>query len=111
MTRCYSSRIGSSGKWTFPGGGVDKGEGPLVAAGREVREELGIMISEGDVGKYSDWIHHPRGFLYRYYRVRLGNKPEIIAQWEIGDWMWVKWSEVEQYLDEEEWERMQGRIG
>lgn len=35
-----------SGKWTFPGGGIGRGETPEAAARRELREETGCGIAE-----------------------------------------------------------------
>jgi mutator protein MutT len=32
------------GSWEFPGGKIEEGENPLIAACREVEEELGVLI-------------------------------------------------------------------
>ena len=42
-------------RWTFPGGGIDKGELAFQAAIREIREEVGIHLTENrlmEVGSY-----------------------------------------------------------
>lgn len=38
-----------AGKWEMPGGKVDPGEGERAALARELREELGIEVSVGDL--------------------------------------------------------------
>lgn len=48
--------IGSSprdGGWKIPQGGMDKGETPLEALFREVKEELGVILDNRDVHPWS----------------------------------------------------------
>lgn len=42
------------GSWTFPGGGVERGEDPAAAAIREVREEVGVAL--GTVTRIGDYF-------------------------------------------------------
>jgi 8-oxo-dGTP pyrophosphatase MutT (NUDIX family) len=46
--RAASLRAHSS-QWALPGGRCDEGETPVVAALRELREELGLVLNEADV--------------------------------------------------------------
>mgnify|MGYP000916820515 CR=1 FL=1 len=51
--------------WTFPGGGIEKDEDPITAAKREVKEEVGIIISDlRDVGKLSNEREYKRDTIY-----------------------------------------------
>lgn len=56
-------RRGDSGKWGFPGGAVELGETPQMAAIREVKEETGLTVEAGRlIGVYTDCdMSYPNG--------------------------------------------------
>lgn len=48
-------RRGDSNKWGFPGGAIELGETPQMAAIREVKEETGLDVEVGElIGIYTD---------------------------------------------------------
>jgi len=49
LTRRASRLRAHAGQWALPGGRCDEGEGPVEAAVRELHEELGVLLSDGDV--------------------------------------------------------------
>lgn len=61
--RVLLQKRGDSGKWGFPGGAIEIGETPEMAAVREVKEETGLDVSVGRlIGVYTDPdITYPNG--------------------------------------------------
>jgi 8-oxo-dGTP pyrophosphatase MutT (NUDIX family) len=49
LTRRAQSLRAHGGQWALPGGRCDEGESPVAAALRELDEELGVRLGEGDV--------------------------------------------------------------
>jgi 8-oxo-dGTP pyrophosphatase MutT (NUDIX family)/predicted HAD superfamily Cof-like phosphohydrolase len=73
LTR-ISARGHHVGSWTLPGGGVDHGEPPRVAAAREVREETGLDVEIGgllDVHDTHFTGRSPNGTLEDFHGVHL----------------------------------------
>ena len=56
-------RRGDCDQWGFPGGTVELGETPQMAAVREVKEETGLDVAVGDlIGIYTDFdVECPNG--------------------------------------------------
>jgi 8-oxo-dGTP pyrophosphatase MutT (NUDIX family) len=55
-------------KWTFPGGGVEKGESFKEAAQRELEEEVGIKTQDlVEVGEYSSDSNYKKNIVRCFY--------------------------------------------
>jgi mutator protein MutT len=71
----------------FPGGGIEPGEEPIVAAVREVHEEVGIHINVGDgrfMGVYP--VHHnAKTVLLNVFLF-----PEVDSLGGKGEWLSIK---------------------
>lgn len=74
--------------WTFPGGGVDRGELPVHTARREALEEVGIDIEEWkDIGEYQSRREHKKDVVYCFYakvespEFQIDNDEVIEARW------------------------------
>jgi 8-oxo-dGTP pyrophosphatase MutT (NUDIX family) len=78
-------------RWDFPGGGMRRGEDPLAAMRRELREELGVELAgelrllgvRGGPGRYA-------GKQISYYAAQLGADQTIVRDpVEIAEVRWI----------------------
>ena len=75
------------GRWTWPKGKVDKGEQPLEAARREIREETGLksirLVSK--VGRVNYFYRRKKGLIYKtvhFYLFEFKGKEALSIQKE-----------------------------
>ena len=78
----------SKGKWNGFGGRIEKGEGGLEAAAREVWEEAGVRIKEGDlIKKASFYYYEPEGdwqvevFVCKRWQGEVAESEEMRPEW------------------------------
>ncbi|MFI8079675.1 NUDIX domain-containing protein [Kitasatospora sp. NPDC086009] len=80
--------------WQFPGGTIDRGEGPVACAERELTEETGLVRPAGELLVIS-WTHpsdeldHPaEHFLFDFGTVPDGT-PVTVPAGELDDHRWA----------------------
>lgn len=83
----------SDGKWSLPGGGVHKDETVLQGAVRELKEEVGLQLTEKDLKPLGEaMIYRAYGHRYPFYCFIAEVKKDvpIKLQWyEISHAQWV----------------------
>lgn len=99
--------------WQMPQGGIDKGEGPVDAAYREVYEEIGVPKDKLELlRESSQWFHYDlpfplsqrvwkgryRGQKQRWFAMRfLGTDADVdltLHKPEFDQWRWVALSDL-----------------
>jgi len=80
-----------AGDWILPGGGLHFREDPLHCAIREVREETGLELSQGQLTKIGEGAAQDHGLKFHYvlFRVKLNKNVQLKRQkLEIVDISW-----------------------
>jgi ADP-ribose pyrophosphatase YjhB (NUDIX family) len=77
------------GHWTFPGGGINRGERPRDAAVREVAEEVGIDLADvAPIGTYFTRQQYKRDTVH-CFTATVGSADHVIDEAEIAEARWV----------------------
>ncbi|HCC83260.1 TPA: hypothetical protein DEP96_00240 [Candidatus Uhrbacteria bacterium] len=68
-------------KWGVPGGKIDTGETALAAVVREVKEETGIVLAEGDYEYFKTaYVRYPEyDFVFNMYTTELAEEPSLVV--------------------------------
>ena len=87
------------GFWSFPGGGLEKGESSEVGVLRELFEETKILASSQQLeGAKKFSVRNKWGDYTLYtYLIHFSKKPEVLLNEEHSEFTWVGPSEFDQY--------------
>ena len=94
--------IDTNDQWTFPKGHIEKGEKPVMAAVREIEEEIGLsQLQAGDLLEKSDyWFKFNDETIHKYvyfFLVEATSNEELVPQ--ISEIKAAKWFSPEEALD------------
>jgi 8-oxo-dGTP diphosphatase len=95
-----------SGQWFLPGGAVERGERPEVAAQRELFEESGLELAEELelVGAYPIWLYG-RDFLQLSYRARVRDGDLTVSHEHDGAY-WIDAAQMRENMNDAVIERL-----
>ena len=86
-----------NGKWTTPGGHLEKGETPVEGAVREVEEEAGIRLKPSVLVRLTTkTVHTPEGKILRVHGYRANLQKEVSTSMandpdnEVYRWHWMQ---------------------
>jgi 8-oxo-dGTP pyrophosphatase MutT (NUDIX family) len=80
--------------WELPGGSLKRGEAPEAGAAREVREELGLRLSQlKPLGQVAGRVDFRRDVLY-CFAAEVGTPALTLDQGEIAAARWFAWNQL-----------------
>jgi len=84
-----------AGRWEFPGGKLEPGESPREALQREIREELNLEVSAGEVVETLYHRYDWRAVLILVYRCQI--EQGTLRHVEVADHRWVTPEQMNDY--------------
>jgi len=75
------------GLWEFPGGKQNPGESPAAALEREIREELGAVVTVGALLERVDWSYPEKRVRLSFFRCTIDGEPRGLEGQELA---WVR---------------------
>jgi 8-oxo-dGTP diphosphatase len=83
------------GRWEFPGGKADPGEGFETALVREYKEEFGLNVTAGALITEAEFIHRGEQFALHAFTVSWDDFTDPVFLEEHTDFKWVSFEELE----------------
>ncbi len=80
-----------TGKWSLPGGGMHRGEKPVYAVLRELREETNVLLQNADL-RYLGLKNQDKGLPFSYHLFAAQAPRELVLKkqrFEIIDVQWI----------------------
>jgi 8-oxo-dGTP diphosphatase len=83
-----------AGLWEFPGGKSTEGEGHAEALRREIREELGALVSVGELLDAVEWQYPDKRVRLLFFRCELHGEAQPLEGQEMA---WVASADLSSY--------------
>ena len=92
----------AGGLWEFVGGGVLAGESTLQAAIREVKEEIGIMLTESELSLLHVYKHRNYFMDIYFAQTDVSIRSIVLNKTETTDAKWVSKEELQYMIEKQE---------
>jgi len=86
----------SDGRWGLPGGGLHRGEEPVIGLLRELREETGLVLEPGSIKSLGIRPYSHNGFRFQchYFSASLPDTVAVHPRLEVIETRWLNKREL-----------------